>query len=397
MSARKIGFLILVLLFGAVVELSWNVRENHYSFGPEGLRVLGGRFYGPSFEFEETAERALPSEEATDVEVRNSFGEVRVAPGEGSEIQVRLRKVVFRPTEEKARGFSERVELQIEEDEGRIRVGTNRDELEGGDDVGFETHLEVRVPPNTAVQVRNEHGVVDVRGVASARIRSGFENVRVETIAGAVSIDTRQGAVEVSGLGGDLTLESRHGDVEVSDVAGLADLDVQHGRVSVREAGGVNARASYGEVEVEGVKGDVVIHARRAGVRTAEVSGGADIQTTFADVRVERVAGPVQVRVEHGDAHLAPGAPITTAIDATASHGEIRLEVPAGSRFELDAESRHGELDFDVPDLDVELLVTETPARATGRLGGGGARVTLRARGDITLEAGPDELPAEQE
>ena len=105
MSARKIGFLILILLFGATMEISWQVREHHWSFGPEGLRVLGGRFYGPSFEFEESAEHALEAEGTLELEVRNAFGEVRVVPGDEKVARVHLRKVVFQPTEEKARAF----------------------------------------------------------------------------------------------------------------------------------------------------------------------------------------------------------------------------------------------------------------------------------------------------
>jgi hypothetical protein len=131
-SARKIGFLILILAFGGVVETAWHVGENHFSFGPEGFRVLGGRFYGPSFTFEESAERDLDADAEPEIEVRNAFGAVRILPGEGSGVRVELRKVVFQPTEEKARGFADRIDLRLEEDGGRLRVGTNRDDIGRG-------------------------------------------------------------------------------------------------------------------------------------------------------------------------------------------------------------------------------------------------------------------------
>jgi DUF4097 and DUF4098 domain-containing protein YvlB len=397
LSARKIGFLILVLVFGATVEIAWQVREHHYSFGPEGLRVLGGRFYGPSFEFEETAERALSAEGAAEVEVGNAFGEVRVIPGEEAVVRVRLRKVVFQPTEEKAQTFARRVEVEIAEDEDRLRVGTNREDVEGGEEVGFETHLEVQVPPDTRARVRNEHGAVEVRGVASATVRSAFDRVRVEDVEGPVSIDARQGSVEVSGLGAGLNLESRHGDVEVTEVAGTAELDVQHGKLRVRGASQLKARLSYGDVEVEDVSGDAVVHARHAEVRASGVTGRAELRTTFADVRSGAVGGSLQVEVEHGDAHLAPGAPITQTIDVTASQGEITLAVPEGSRFELAAESRHGEVSVDVAGLDSRDSTAGESARVEGTMGGGGAQVTLRARGDVLLEPGSASPPAEQE
>jgi hypothetical protein len=183
----------------------------------------------------------------------------------------------------------------------------------------------------------------------------------------------------------------------VSGVKGQAEVDVQHGSLTVRETGGLKARLSYGEVVAESVEGDVAIHARHAGVRASNVGGQVEIETSFADIRVEGAGGRIQARVTHGDAHLAPGVPIKEAIDASATDGGIRLDVPSGSHFELDAESRHGELDLGVPGLHSEVSGEGTPARATGTIGGGGARVTLRARGDITIEPAPADLPAEQE
>ena len=101
MSARKIAFLILIVLFAASVETAWNVRE-HIDIGPQGCRVMGGRFYGPSWSFEATGERPVTAS-ALRLEVENSFGGVSVVKGAPGVVKVRLRKVVFLPTEERAR------------------------------------------------------------------------------------------------------------------------------------------------------------------------------------------------------------------------------------------------------------------------------------------------------
>ena len=50
MTARKIALLLLILGVGAVLETAWAVK-GHVDIGPEGCRVLGGRFYGPSYDF----------------------------------------------------------------------------------------------------------------------------------------------------------------------------------------------------------------------------------------------------------------------------------------------------------------------------------------------------------
>ena len=241
MSARKIGLLILLLGFGAAIETAWQVRGD-WRIGPEGCRVIGGRFYGPSYSFEQTAERALPAGEAPRLEVRNAFGGVSVTAGAPGVVKVKLRKVVFLPTEEKARAFADRVELRLSGDGARVKVGTNRDEIGRGEDVGFETHLEIEAPAETAVEIRNEHGRVDLAGVASADVVSSFDGVSIERMAGALKLEARHGDVRASGIGAGLELTSRHGNVEVSDVTGASKLDVEHGDVSARKTGAARRR-----------------------------------------------------------------------------------------------------------------------------------------------------------
>ena len=74
-----------------------------------------------------------------------------------------LRKVVFRPAESEAREFAGRVAAQVESVGGRVRVDHQSRPRSGRDDrVGFETHLDLVVPPGTPVTVRNEHGAVEI-------------------------------------------------------------------------------------------------------------------------------------------------------------------------------------------------------------------------------------------
>ena len=97
MSARKIGLLILILGTGAAIETAWSVR-NHLDIGPSGCRVLGGKFYGSSYRFEEETTRPATAEAR--VEVTNAFGAVRVRAGKANEVRIALAKVVFMPTED---------------------------------------------------------------------------------------------------------------------------------------------------------------------------------------------------------------------------------------------------------------------------------------------------------
>jgi hypothetical protein len=369
-SARKIGLLLLILGFGAVVETAWHVRGD-VRIGPEGCRVIGGRFYGPSYSFEQALEQALPAGEAARLEVKNAFGGVRVTAGAPGVVKVKLRKVVFLPTEEKARAFADRVELRLSADGSTVRVGTNRDEIGRGEDVGFETHLEIEAPAETAVEVRSEHGRVDLAGVASADVASSFDGVGVERLAGRLKVETRNGDVRASGIGGALELTARHGNVEVADVAGASKLDVEHGDVSARKTGALEASVSYGNLTAEIVAGDLVVRGSHAEVSANDVAGRVEAETSYAAIHVARVGGEVR---------------------ATAKHGEVTAEDVGGGLF---AEATHA---------DVRLERVDGPVEATADRGGVEARglaagAKVRANGgDVSLDgfAGPVEVEVER-
>jgi DUF4097 and DUF4098 domain-containing protein YvlB len=370
MSARKIGLLILLLGFGAAIETAWHVRGD-WRIGPEGCRVIGGRFYGPSYSFEQTAERALPAGEAPRLEVKNAFGSVRVTAGAPGVVKVKLRKVVFLPTEEKARAFADRVELRLSGDGARAKVGTNRDEIARGEDVGLETHLEIEAPPDTVVEVRNEHGRVDLAGLAGADVVSSFDGAAIERIGGAVKLEARHGDVRVSGIGAGLELSSRHGNVEVEDVKGAAKVEVEHGDLSARSTGALDAAVRFGGFEAAGVGGDLVVRGAHAELRATDVAGRAEVETSFAGIHLARVGGDVR---------------------ATAKNGEVTGEDVAGGLF---AETTHAGVSLDRVDGPVHVIVDHGAVEARGLAKGAKVRTT---GGDVSLDgfAGPVEVEVER-
>jgi Toastrack DUF4097 len=337
--ASKVGLLVLILAFGAVVETAWQVR-GEWDFGPAGCRVLGGRFYGPHFGFE--VERRLEVPEAAAVHVQNAFGSVKVSLGEAGAVTVRLRKEVYLPTEAEAREFADRVELQLVREGPVVRISTNRDRLgRPGERVGLETHIEVRLPPGTRVRIGNDHGGVDVADVAQAEVTSSYEPVEVRRVAGSLELAVRHGRVAVTGVGGPVTLSARYGDVEVEDVDGPVGIETEHGDVAVRRCAALTGSVHHGDLTAESVRGDIEIEGRHAGVHASGVGGSAHVETTYRDVRLEKVGGEVRVKAEHGQVSATEVtgplvaeasyddvvlAGISGPVELTVSHGGVRAE-----------------------------------------------------------------------
>ena len=146
----------------------------------------------------------------------NAFGGVRVVQGAPGEVKVVLRKVVFRRSEEEAGTFAGRIRLERRLEGGALRIGTNRREVEAsqeGHRIGFETHLEVALPPGTRLKVQNEHGATEV---STSQRRTWW----------APSGDpVERGRRNASEL---------HTATDGADVKGRADLERAHGEFEIR-------------------------------------------------------------------------------------------------------------------------------------------------------------------
>ncbi len=324
MNARKVGLLLLILGFGAVVETASRVRS-HIDVGPAGCRVLGGRFYGPSFAFEEDTAQTVPS--GTRVEVENAFGRARLTAGEPGRVKVNLRKVVFLPTEKEAREFASRIVLQTTTTGSTLRISTNRADLGRNDDVGFETHVTVEVPPDTVVAVRNEHGAVDLSNVAEADVENSFDPLHVESVKGAANLKNRHGGVRVSKVGGPLSVEARHGDVEVEEAAGKVTLDVQHGNVQARRVGSFTLEMTHGDCTVDTVQGDLRVRAKHVAVQAKDVTGSVDVETSFEGVQVSNVGGEARIKAVHGEVRASG---VKGALSTEASFDGVFLDDVGG-------------------------------------------------------------------
>jgi DUF4097 and DUF4098 domain-containing protein YvlB len=378
--AQKIFLLLFILLFGATVDTAWRVR-NHVEFGPLGWRVLGGHFYGPSFDFTETQTLQVPA--GVKVVVANSFGGVKLEKGTLGTVGATLRKVVFLPTQGEAKALADQVKLRAVLEGTTLTLSTNRTELERDGalgQAGLETHWQVSVPEASSAQVTNEHGRIDVSDVARADVDGSFEPISVERVSGDANVKGRHGDVTVSSIGGALTLSGRHGNVGIQDVTGHASVDAEHGNVRVERAGPLTLSLKHGDLDAETVRGDAEVHGEHSAARISDVSGAARVETSFDDVHLARVAGEARVKTEHG------------AVEANDVRGAVTVEATFDD-VSLSSVGGHADVKVEHGGLHARSLAKGATVHASGddvTLEGfrGGARV-VATRGSVRLV--PDE------
>jgi DUF4097 and DUF4098 domain-containing protein YvlB len=245
--------------------------------------------------------------------------------------------------EEKARELAARLKIQASLEGNRLRVTTNRQELDGSgqihfgwdDSVAFETHFTVSVPPDTEVTVKNSHGRVDLVDVAAARIETSYDDVRLERVKGSSNVTLRHGNFEASELAGDAELSIRYGDVKLTDVA-RTKISQAHGDVAATRTGPLNVEVEYGDVTAETVKGAFEVRGQHAAVRASDVAGDADVTTSFDDITFTNVGGDVRAKAEHGGVKCND---VRGAVVVESSFNETRLDSVAGA---VEATVSHG-------------------------------------------------------
>jgi len=399
MRARKILLLIGILLFGAMIEGAWRAREQ-LGVGATGWRILSGRFHGPSHRFQAEEVRGISQ---TSLSVKNEFGAVRVSPGEPGEIRVRMEKRVYVARESEAEEFAARVALVWSEEGDTLQLRTNRDELLSGPgrDVGFETTLEIQVPPETRVRISGRHGDLTATGIAGVTASNTNGHVTATEIRGAVELQNRDGDVEVTGAEGPVTVSNRHGDVRLQRITGAVEAHVLHGGVSGRDLASLSLQHRDGAATLEGVTGELQLRGSHASVALTDSGGDVDVQTTYApvtvdgaraDVRVEnrhgrvevkRVGGGVAVKARDGDVELED---VTGRVVLEVRDGELRArELRGGASVEawdrrVELERFAGPVEIRSRDAEV-VLIPQLPVTESVRVTGEDALIELRVPG----------------
>ena len=277
-----VGILILLFVGSIITKVSGShfgrvISEIPIEIG--GASVQPGRWIGTSYSYSQEA--SYPVTVGTALRVENSYGQVLVSPGGEGEVRVRLRKVVFHNEEAKAKSIADEIKLEAGlESRGEAEappvkpeaepapkgkaapvfvVRTNRESL-SAKDYRFNTELEVFVPKQSQVAVRNQYG-----------------EVRAINLEGKLDLSTTHNPLEVHDCTGDVLISNRYSDSRILNLRGNATVDTR------------------GKVYVETIKGDLVVHDEYASVEIRDVDGKVSVSNTDSSVSIDKVSKPVVV------------------------------------------------------------------------------------------------------
>lgn len=142
--------------------------------------------------------------------------------------------------------------------------------------------LDIEVPADLALDIRDSSGDVTVRGTGPVAIQDSSGDLELEDVAGGAVLKDSSGDIELRRIGGDVTVrQDSSGDIHGRDIRG--SVLIEHD--------------SSGEIRFEAVSGDYVVEQDSSGDIVADTVG-ADFRVLrdgSGEVRHAAVSGEVEV------------------------------------------------------------------------------------------------------
>ncbi len=277
----------------------------------------------------------------SDLVVKNSFGEVRVAGLDGkvdlstTHNSLELRDCTGNFTVSNRYAESRLINLTgnvTADARGRVYVETVR-----GD-----------------VNVTDEYSPVEISDVDGKVTVSNTEStVQLEKVTKPVMIEARGTQVTAENLESTLKVTTNHRRLEVSNVASNVTLECQYSTVSLKDIrGNVDIATNSDRITADDVRGYLKVKGQGSGIRANNVDGPVVIQTTLKDVIVNNFNSACAITNEFAGVSLSAATLGKGEIAVKNHNGGIDLFLPEEAPLQIDATARNGRVDSDYAGLE---------------------------------------------
>src|SRR5688572_17196642 len=301
-GAGEVVLLIVVIMSGTALSAAANMSPDFAELF-EIADIDLWDITGNSYHFTEHHEHDAAG--ASSIEIFNRYGGVEVVPADTDRIIVDVDKTVIAQNEAEAASLSKEYAVySIVQDGSRYQVisNYNRDQnrVRGR---RFKTSLVVKVPKRSTISVDNRNGAVDVSGLTGdQKITNSFGSVKLTRITGAVSISNKNDTVTVEDIEGATTIFNEFGNVEARRVTGELELRNRNGHVEVDVVkGDTKISSAFGSIDVKDIQGSLNISARNTSVEVARVENDVVVDNQFQSVSLQGLKGGATVTNRNGN------------------------------------------------------------------------------------------------
>ena len=380
---RRGGSFVGILLVFAVVGIAaaaWTHMGGPWTFGPwNNGNSPFFRMFGPEHDNDEPAIHQEIPANAT-IEIQNPRGDVSVAAGGATSIDVLAHQVAYANSDDEANKIFAAEKTAVQVSGSSVVVQTNAAER-------GRVNLAVTVPPSAKVTINAVDGDVTISGLnAGVIINGGHGDTQINGINGSVIAHLSNSRHDFSAhqVNGDLTIDGNCDDVTISEIKGAVTINGElFGDVHMENlAGGLRLHTSVTDLQLGALPGDMTLDSDTLRVNAA--TGETHVITRAKDVDLNQNYGNSYVQDRDGTVSVEPAG--AYSIQVRNSKGDIEITLPPNASGTVDGRTHNGDI---VTDYGLTVSGDENKS-VTGRIGAGAARIELSTdNGDIGIKKGP--------
>jgi hypothetical protein len=379
-GAGGVFLLIVLIVFGLAAtqasRFNWGELRDNIDWGDNDSPL-----FGHTYSYEDQLQQDFPA--GASLNVSSIRGAVNIAPSDGNQIRVAVRKRVSAENQEDADKWNAGTKPQITVSGNTVSLNANN---QGAGDHWVAIDMDIAIPRKASVVISNRRGDVNVTGRdGDVEISNQHGDISASDIKGKVSLSVEHSSARVSQITGDVSIEGRLNDVSVEDVSGGARLtgefmeSVRLGRIGKT----VTFKSSRTDLELSKLDGDLDLDSDD--LRANNVTGPLRLITRSKDIRLDGVAGDVRLEDSNGSVEVRMSKMGSMQVDNR--RGDVAIYVPDQAAFQVDARARGGEVESDFTDLKIENARDQ--ATASGTVGAGGPRLVINnEHGTIEIRKG---------
>jgi DUF4097 and DUF4098 domain-containing protein YvlB len=371
--------LLLLLCFGVVTYIGDRIKidDEDWPFWNAGPRY--------SFS-EETIQKGVKP--AASILITTDYGDITVLPEDSPDIRVvAMKSVGGVGSESKAKERAAEVKVEVREEGNNYTVRPV--DSKSGRRVSVD--LEVHVPKQAGVEARSGRGNIKINGLAgSVTVDTKHGDVYVRDAGRDVQVEMRGGNLQVSGVKGNFRVTGRGNDIDVSDVGGAASIEGEYnGPIRVKNvASSTHFLSQRTDLTIGALPGRMEMDS--GDLRVYDASGNIALTTSHKDVRMDNVGGRIRIDNKKGDVELNLKTAPKDEIEVNNESARIDVTLPSNATFEIQASSRNGEIDTGFDDAALKKSEESGTAKLEGKVGARGPQIRLKTTyGTVSVRKGP--------
>jgi len=275
------------------------------------LATIGSYANDAKKEFTKTMNKSFSVSNNPNLQVDNSFGEVKLVKGTSGSIEVDVLITVSAKNQEKADKAFDKIHVRLDKTMNGVRANTeigNRDSWFdswsfswSSDDNNFSVDYTIRVPENTSIELANQHGdIVIETNVAKAEIDLQFGDLTALNFQKNLDLELAHGGAKLEDLK-NADVEVNFGDFKCNSVDDLI-IRTQHSDVYVTSANDIKAETGFGDYVI-GTVNSLYNDGSHSDFEITSV-GEISAESSFTYYTLENVNTSFNIENEHGDVKI---------------------------------------------------------------------------------------------